>query len=741
VILNPWGAASFAVSKPDLVVSTLSDPPATAHAGDALALTSVVTNQGQALAITTTTKFYLVAGSTRKNLKGVQTIAELAPGASDGATVALSVYSDTNPGTYSVQACADGNEDVAEAIETNNCTTSVGAITVLESPDLIVTSINNPTSTAGQGQPIAVKSTVKNIGAVNADPTISKYYLVSTADGTKDDLKGSQLVPLLKPGQTFTEQVTMTIRPETAPGQYKLQACADTGKTAPEVDEQNNCLTSSGNIQVTPQPNLMVTSVVAGLPKTVVAGDDLAITVVVKNAGLAQAKASTMKYVIINTVSGAEKNLNGTATIPIIEAGQSATVQKTVKVYSDTASATYNVQACADSAKAIVETFESDNCGLADGALTVQGVVVGHSDLVVTAVPDPPSSVLPSAAFTLAPTVANQGTDPAPASTTSFFLVNSGTGAKKNLKGSQAVPELAPGASASPVAALTLFSDTLPGTFFVQACADGAQGVSEEVEGNNCRNSAGAMTVQQVPNLVVSSISNPPSTASLGGTFNFTNSVRNTGSVVAAATSTKYYLVSTLDGTKKDLKGSQAVPALNAGQTFSLQVPLEVRVESLPGQYKVQACADGGKDVAESNEDDNCLTSSGIVKVVGPPDLTVTQVTVRNAPLTVARGGSLTITAAVKNLGEGSAAASTMKYILVHTVTGATKNLNGTQAYPILNSGSSTSIQKIVTIFLDTPVGTYNVQACADSVDVVPEVSEINNCLTTTSNTATVTIN
>ena len=94
-----------------------------------------------------------------------------------------------------------------------------------------------------------------------------------------------------------------------------------------------------------------------------------------------------------------------------------------------------------------------------------------------------------------------------------------------------------------------------------------------------------------------------------------------------------------MDGTKQDLKGNQAVPALNAGQTFSLQVSLEVRTETLPGQYKVQACADGGKDVAESNEDDNCLTSSGIVKVVGPPDLIVTQVTVRNAPLTVARGG------------------------------------------------------------------------------------------------------
>ena len=82
----------------------------------------------------------------------------------------------------------------------------------------------------------------------------------------------------------------------------------------------------------------------------------------------------------------------------------------------------------------------------------------------------------------------------------------------------------------------------------------------------------------------------------------------------------------------------------------------------------------------------------------------------------------------MKNLGEGSAAASTMKYLLVHTVTGATKNLNGTQAYPILTTGSSSSIQKVVTIFLDTPVGTYNVQACADSADVVSEGSETNNC-------------
>ena len=51
-----------------------------------------------------------------KNLKGVQAIAPLGPGESDGATVALSVYSDTDAGTYTLQACADGDGDVSEAV-------------------------------------------------------------------------------------------------------------------------------------------------------------------------------------------------------------------------------------------------------------------------------------------------------------------------------------------------------------------------------------------------------------------------------------------------------------------------------------------------------------------------------------------------------------------------------------------------------------------------------------------------
>ncbi len=141
--------------------------------------------------------------------------------------------------------------------------------------------------------------------------------------------------------------------------------------------------------------------------------------------------------------------------------------------------------------------------------------------------------------------------------------------------------------------------------------------------------------------------------------------------------------------------------------------------------------------MVESLEDDNCLTSTAIFKVVGPPDLVVTQVTVKNAPLSVARGGTLTITAAVKNQGEGDAPPSTLKFLLVHTVSGQTKNLNGTKDYALIQPGLTSLQQQLVTVFPETTPGTYVVQACADSLDVVAEVSETNNCF---SSTATITV-
>ena len=125
----------------------------------------------------------------------------------------------------------------------------------------------------------------------------------------------------------------------------------------------------------------------------------------------------------------------------------------------------------------------------------------------------------------------NIGTDAAPASTTSFYLVNTSTAAKKNLKGGQNVGR--PGLRTlrdGPTAIRSLvYSDTLPGTYRHAGLRRWAEGPSPKaVETNNCTDAAGTVTVFEVPNLVVSSIGNPPAAAPLGGVIKLTSSGRKT---------------------------------------------------------------------------------------------------------------------------------------------------------------------------------------------------------------------
>ena len=277
LLLSPWGAVSIAADRPDFAVTAIGNPPATAVPGDSFTVSVTVANLGLGAAVptasvtTAVTKFYLVAGSTKKNLKFVQTIPlPFAAGATQTDDVTVGVYSDTVPGTYALQACGDGNGDFSEVTENNNCKTAAASVVVEDVPDLIISSLSNPPSAGLQGQPITVKDTVKNLGKVAADPTVTKYYLISTVDGTKHDLKlpsPNVPTPLLKSGQTYTEQQLVVIRPETDPGTYRLQACANPDGVEAELDENNNCLTANGIITVSAVPDLIVTSVdVRGAP-------------------------------------------------------------------------------------------------------------------------------------------------------------------------------------------------------------------------------------------------------------------------------------------------------------------------------------------------------------------------------------------------------------------------------------------------------------------------------------------
>jgi hypothetical protein len=80
--------------------------------------------------------------------------------------VTLEIYSDTVPGDYFVQACANSvTPKIPETNTTNNCFQTTAKITVRNGPDLAVTAITNPPlPVVSQGQSFAATYTVTNTG-------------------------------------------------------------------------------------------------------------------------------------------------------------------------------------------------------------------------------------------------------------------------------------------------------------------------------------------------------------------------------------------------------------------------------------------------------------------------------------------------------------------------------------------------------------------------------------------------
>jgi subtilase family serine protease len=734
-------------ARPDLVVKSLAPPPTDGLPGASFIVTATVKNKGTATAGGSVTKFYLVPPTgPRKNLKGVQNVGILAVGASEASPATVAIYSDTLPGTYSLQACANRGE--AEVVETNatdasNCGTALGTITIHDVPDLVVKMISEPPLQVPQGKSFAATYKVKNVGPVSAAPSLVKFYLVGT---TRNDLKTEdpEAVGTLGPGATFTNTLTLTVRPEVLPGTYLLQACADSGKAVPEKDE-DNCKTSVGTVQVTPQPDLLVqTATVVDAPLTLNQGEPLTIKVLVTNAGLQDAPASTLTFRLASTgATPQSKNLKGTLAVPAVLKGTTVKLKATPSVDEETIPGSYIVSACVDSKKVVPESSEGNNCTPAPGILTVTGLPLSPADLAVTAVTPPPGTIVAGDTFPLTATVKNNGTGASPSTTTKFNLVNEDplvVPRTKNLKGIQIVGPLAAGATDATEITVEVYSDTIPGRYLLEACADSEKELHELEEDDNCRTSPSVITVLPVPDLALTAIGNPPSAVVAGQSFPTatTYSVTNAGPVAALPSTAKFSLVSGVVGAipislKEAVPADLAVPALDPAEVFNHAVLLKVRANTPPGSYTLLGCADSGKSVDESDEEDNCKSSTTTVQVTGLPDLLV-NAKLAAASVTVPKGGTVPVTVVVKNQGFADAAASVVKLSLV-VAPGTAAPIKTLLESPVPAVAVADKQTVVVTATIPNsgvPAGDYVVVACVDSAKLVPETTDENNCGTST---------
>jgi hypothetical protein len=366
----------------------------------------------------------------------------------------------------------------------------------------------------------------------------------------------------------------------------------------------------------------LVVGAVSNPPGAASPGSSYVITDTTLNQGSVPAGISTTRfYLSLDPVkSASDVRLTGLRTVPSLAAGAELTGPTTVTIPATTAVGTYFQLACADDKKDVTETNEGNNCRAS--TTTIQ---VALPDLLETAVSDPPPTIAPGGKFTITDTVLDQSAIGAAATTTRYYL---SIDAVKDagdllLTGTRSVPILATGASSQGSKQVTVPSTTPFATYRLLACADDLTKVGETDETNNCLAASNSVIVG-LPDLITTLVygsgpsdSFPPSAPGLKVTV--FDRVVNQGNVIAAASSTRYYLSVDviLDAGDVVMTGSRGVPMLAPGVKSTASKKVTVPTTTPANTYHVIACADDLKKVAESDEGNNCLTSTATI-VIGP---------------------------------------------------------------------------------------------------------------------------
>ena len=231
-----------------------------------------------------------------------------------------------------------------------------------------------------------------------------------------------------------------------------------------------------------------------------------------------------------------------------------------------------------------------------------------------------------------------------------------------------------------------------------------------------------------VPDLVVESPSVSDSSPVTGASFTLSATVRNQGDGLSPATTLRYYRSTDATISTSDTEvGTDAVGALSVSATSGESIGLTAPAST--GTYYYGACVESVTD--ESDTSNNCSSAVTVTVVVATLDLVVASPSVSDS--SPGTGTSFTLSATVRNQGNTSSAATTLRYYRSTDATISTSDTEvGTDAVGAL-SASATSGESIG-LTAPASTGTYYYGACVDSVTDESDTS--NNC----SSAVTVTV-
>ena len=703
-----------AAPAPDLVVdapTVTSSSPTGPTAGGSFTLWATVRNQGSGRSSSTTLRYYRSTDatvSTSDTEVGTDLVSSLS--ASRTSAESINLRAPSSAGTYYYGACVESVSD--ESDTGNNCSSAVTVTVVV--PDLIVDAptVSNNSPTAGAS--FTLWATVRNQGSGASALTTLRYYRSTDATvSTSDTEVGTDLVSSLSASRTSDESIRLSA--PSSPGTYYYGACVES--VSGESDTGNNC---SAAVTVTVGAPDLVVGTPRANPSNPTAGASFTLSATVRNQGSGRSSSTTLRYYRSTdaTVSPSDTQV-GTDVVSSLSA--SRTSAESISLRAPSSAGTYYYGACVESVSG--ESDTGNNCS---SAVTVTVGAALAPDLVVDAPTVSTSSPTAGASFTLSATVRNQGNGPSAATTLRFYRSTNTTISSSDTQvGSHNVGGLA--ASGSSDHSADLAAPSRVGTYYYGACVES---VSDESDtGNNC---SAAVTVTvgaaPAPDLVVDAPTVSTSSPTAGASFTLRATVRNQGNGQSAATTLRFYRSTNATISASDTEvGSRAVGGLAASGTSDHSTGLTA--PSSPGTYYYGACVESVRD--ETDTRNNC--SSAVTVTVGAasaPDLVVDTPTVSDSSPTA--GASFTLSATVRNQGNGPSAATTLRF---YRSTDATISDSDTEVGSQDVGGLAASGTSDHSTGLTAPssAGTYYYGACVESVS--DETDTGNNC------SAAVTVN
>ena len=638
-----------AAPAPDLVVDTPTVDVSAPPAGTRFTLSATVRNQGNGRSASTTLRYFRSADATiTTGDTGVGTDSVFWLDAQESEAESISVTASSTPGTYYYGACVDSTSD--ESDTTNNCspavTVTVGAA---PAPDLVVDTPTVDISSPTAGASFTLSATVRNHGNVRSATTTLRYFRSADATITTGDTGvGTDSVFWLDALESEAESISVTA--SSTPGTYYYGACVDS--TSDESDTTNNC-SAAVTVTVTPPlpPDLVVDTPTVDISSPT-AGASFTLSATVRNQGNGRSASTTLRYYrsADATITTGDTGV-GTDSVSGLDAQESEA--ESISVTASSTSGTYYYGACVDST-----SDESDTTNNCSAAVTVTVGAAPAPDLVVDTPTVTNISPIAGASFTLSATVRNQGDGRSASTTLRYYRSTDATITTGDTGvGTDSVSWL--DAQGSGAESISVTASSTPGTYYYGACVDSTSDESDTT--NNC---SAAVTVTVTPplppDLVVDTPTVDISSPTAGASFTLSATVRNQGNGRSASTTLRYYRSTDATITTGDTGvGTDSVSGLDALESGAESI--SVTASSTPGTYYYGACVDSTSD--ESDTTNNCSAAVTVTVGAAPtptPDLVVGSPTVDvSAPVA---GERFTLSAVVRNLGDGRSATTTLRY-------------------------------------------------------------------------------